>query len=95
MSLLLLLTGTDVRRGQKSQGLQCEAIGVFLQLLGKCEPQEIIDCEGLCTVLKFYLLFSASEWVMLRSTEAARCQWHSSYRDQVQTLSHCLCSLQV
>lgn len=89
MSLLLLLTGTDVRCGQKSWGLQCEAIGVFLQLLGKCEPPEIIDCEGLCTVLKFCLLFSASEWVMLWSTEAARYQWHSSYRDQVQILSHC------
>lgn len=89
MSLLLLLTGTGVRCGQKSWGLQCEAIGVFLQLLGKCEPQEIIDCEGLCTVLKFCLLFSASKWVMLWSTEAARHQWHSSYRDQLQTLSHC------
>lgn len=45
MSLLLLLTGVDARHGQRSQGVQYEAIGVFSQLLGNSKPQGMIDNE--------------------------------------------------
>lgn len=45
MSLLFLLTGSDVRHEHRSQGVQYEAIRVFPQILANSKPQGMIDSE--------------------------------------------------
>lgn len=58
------------------------------ELLGNSESQRMTDCREVLYYFKVLFLVDASQQVMLLSMEAAVYQWHSSYRDQVLTLSH-------